>query len=272
MSYQFLPYALLLSTSTVASLFTVAFAWPRRKVPGAVPFIVLMFASTPWSTSNAPEMMGLDLSTKLFWADVQYVCYNTIAVGWFVMALYYAGQGSWRNRRRLALLLIIPVATVLRPERVAEFNPAAVDLFGAEFASAFDELPVHGTAGSFETRFWPIRDGLRRTKGHAAEAGMTQVIGEAPQPGLLLVDDHSLFLDGLRNVLDGKGFRILDKARNGWEAIEKTGIFRPDLVLMDVQMPECDGLMATRLPVAERPTPATGARTEARRGSRASLP
>jgi PAS domain S-box-containing protein len=113
MPYQFLPYAALLFASALLSLCTVAFAWPRRSVPGAVPFIVLMFASALWSTSNALEMMGLDLPTKLFWANVQYICYNTIAVGWLVMALYYTGQGRWLTRRRLALLLVVPILTVL---------------------------------------------------------------------------------------------------------------------------------------------------------------
>jgi PAS domain S-box-containing protein len=71
-----------------------------------------MFASALWSASNAFEMMGIDLPTKLFWANVQYICYNTIAVGWFVMALYYTGQGRWLTKRRLAMLLIVPAITV----------------------------------------------------------------------------------------------------------------------------------------------------------------
>jgi hypothetical protein len=72
-----------------------------------------MFASALWSTANAFELMGLDLPTKLFWANVQYVCYNTIAVGWFVMALYYTGQGRWLTPRRFALMLVVPIITVV---------------------------------------------------------------------------------------------------------------------------------------------------------------
>lgn len=70
---------------------------------------------------------------------------------------------------------------------------------------------------------------------------------------LLLVDDHALFLDGLRNLLSSNGFNVVAAARNGWEAIEKARVFRPDVILMDIQMPECDGLMATRLLKAELP-------------------
>ena len=55
-------------------------AWSRRTVPAAKPFIVMMATSVVWSISNALEMMGLDLGTKLFCANVQHICYNTIPV------------------------------------------------------------------------------------------------------------------------------------------------------------------------------------------------
>lgn len=70
---------------------------------------------------------------------------------------------------------------------------------------------------------------------------------------LLLVDDHALFLDGLKNLLVSKGFQVVATAKNGWEALEKVRVFQPDLVLMDIQMPDCDGLMATRLIKTELP-------------------
>jgi PAS domain S-box-containing protein len=84
-------------------------------------------------------------------------------------------------------------------------------------------------------------------------------IGEAPDRvntsklRLLLADDHALFLDGLQNLLNSKGFQIVATAKTGWEALEKARIFRPDLILMDIQMPDCGGLMATRLIKAELP-------------------
>jgi len=56
--YSFLSYSILLFLSATASLCFVAFAWPRKSMPGAVPYIVLMFASALWSASDAFEMMG----------------------------------------------------------------------------------------------------------------------------------------------------------------------------------------------------------------------
>jgi two-component system NarL family response regulator len=70
---------------------------------------------------------------------------------------------------------------------------------------------------------------------------------------VLLVDDHPLFLDGLKNLLTGRGVQVAGTARDGWEALEKARSLRPDVILMDIQMPGCDGLAATRLIKAEWP-------------------
>lgn len=64
---------------------------------------------------------------------------------------------------------------------------------------------------------------------------------------ILLADDHALFLDGLRNLLTVNGIQVVGIARNGMEALDKTLQLHPDLVLMDLRMPGCDGVTATRL-------------------------
>jgi DNA-binding NarL/FixJ family response regulator len=70
---------------------------------------------------------------------------------------------------------------------------------------------------------------------------------------ILLVDDHPLFLDGLKNLLIGRGLQVVGTAHNGLEGLEKARKLHPDVILMDVQMPVCDGLCATRLITAELP-------------------
>ena len=70
---------------------------------------------------------------------------------------------------------------------------------------------------------------------------------------VLLADDHALFRDGLRSLLEARGVEVLGEARNGREAIDQTRRLGPDVVLMDLDMPELDGLAATRLISAEQP-------------------
>jgi DNA-binding NarL/FixJ family response regulator len=65
---------------------------------------------------------------------------------------------------------------------------------------------------------------------------------------VLFADDHALFRQGMAELLDHQpDFRVVGEARDGLEAFEKTRQLRPDLVLMDVVMPRCDGIEATRL-------------------------
>ncbi len=65
---------------------------------------------------------------------------------------------------------------------------------------------------------------------------------------VVIVDDHLLTRAGLRAVLaDAPDFEIIGEARTGAAAVDISLSLRPDLVLMDVRMPEMDGLQATRV-------------------------
>jgi len=63
---------------------------------------------------------------------------------------------------------------------------------------------------------------------------------------ILLVDDHALLRDGLAGLLNAQpDFEVVGEAQDGAEAVERTAELMPDLVLMDVDMPHMDGLVAT---------------------------
>lgn len=70
---------------------------------------------------------------------------------------------------------------------------------------------------------------------------------------VLLVDDHRLLLEGLSNLLAAQGIQVAGVAHDGLEAIEQARALKPDVILMDIRMPNCDGLCATRRIIAEMP-------------------
>lgn len=70
---------------------------------------------------------------------------------------------------------------------------------------------------------------------------------------IVLADDHPLFRDGIRSLLQARGFQVVGEASNGHEALDQARRLRPDLVLMDIAMPGMDGLEATRLIKAQMP-------------------
>jgi DNA-binding NarL/FixJ family response regulator/signal transduction histidine kinase len=70
---------------------------------------------------------------------------------------------------------------------------------------------------------------------------------------VLLADDHPLFLDGLRNLLTARGVTVVGVARDGREAVAKARALRPDVAVLDLNMPGLDGLAATRAIKAELP-------------------
>ena len=60
---------------------------------------------------------------------------------------------------------------------------------------------------------------------------------------VLVADDHAVFRDGLRKLLEGAGdIEVVGEASNGNECIKMLGKFKPDILLLDLRMPEKDGL------------------------------
>lgn len=70
--------------------------------------------------------------------------------------------------------------------------------------------------------------------------------GSMEKAKILLVDDHALFLEGMRSFLTCSGFQVVATARNGSEAVLKYAMNQPDFVLMDIQLGTEDGIEVTR--------------------------
>jgi DNA-binding NarL/FixJ family response regulator len=70
---------------------------------------------------------------------------------------------------------------------------------------------------------------------------------------IIIADDHSLFREGLVSLLQTRGIEVIGEASSGAEAVDLTRCLKPDVVLMDLGMPDMGGLEATRLISAELP-------------------
>ena len=76
----------------------------------------------------------------------------------------------------------------------------------------------------------------------------------APDLRVLVVDDHRLFRDGLRDVLEEGGISIAGEADSGEEALKLAPALSPDVVIMDLKLPGISGAEATRRLLAAEPS------------------
>lgn len=77
---------------------------------------------------------------------------------------------------------------------------------------------------------------------------MTALASDTDELRVVIVDDQAMVRTGFRMILDAEpGITVVAEATNGREAVEVTRRHRPHVVLMDVRMPEMDGIEATRL-------------------------
>ena len=114
MKYQLVPNIWPLIASSFVTLLLGTYAFIRRRnAKGVYSFILSMLVLTIWSVTNALEMCGTDLNTKLFWANMQYLSYCSSPVALFTLCAEFSGYDRHDIRKKYIWLAILPTVILL---------------------------------------------------------------------------------------------------------------------------------------------------------------
>ena len=113
MPYHFTLNMLPLVFAAAISGALAVYTWRNRKTAGATPFAIMMFILFEWGISYILELAGANLETKILWELFKFVGVVATPVAWLVFAFEYTGRKTWINPRRLALLSIIPLTSII---------------------------------------------------------------------------------------------------------------------------------------------------------------
>lgn len=92
----------------------------------------------------------------------------------------------------------------------------------------------------------PVKQ-LQKEKALVSEKEALQK-GTGKRINILMADDHTIVREGIANILkENPLFNVIAQAENGVEAVEKAEMFKPDIVIMDINMPRLNGIEATRV-------------------------
>jgi PAS domain S-box-containing protein len=113
MQISYSPYMLLPLFAMLMALLLASRGWRYRREPLGRIFLVLMSGLAWWSMAVVLEYLSLDLAAKIFWMKMTYWGITLVPVAWLVFALQYTHRTKWVTRRNLAILVVIPIVTLI---------------------------------------------------------------------------------------------------------------------------------------------------------------
>ena len=113
MPYNFTLNLLPLAITAIIAIVLATYIWRNRNTIGAAPLAAMMFILFEWEVSYLFELAGTNLEIKLFWEFLRFIGVVSIPIAWLVFALEYTRRQTWFSTRRLGLLSILPVTTII---------------------------------------------------------------------------------------------------------------------------------------------------------------
>jgi len=139
-----------------------------------------------------------------------------------------------------------PAAAVDAPARVLTLAPVFFLRRGGRFdEERLESRSERGVRGRIPCAESTVKDGRGPAPAHSIGPGADRTEAVDESPLVLVVDDEVYSRYTVRCLLEREGYRV-ETAADGLEALEKVGAARPAIVIMDLNMPRCDGLEAAR--------------------------
>ncbi|MFT3895453.1 MAG: histidine kinase N-terminal 7TM domain-containing protein [Anaerolineales bacterium] len=113
MQYRFTPNMLPLVAAAALSGALAWYTWRNRRTAGAISLSLLLFILFEWNVSYIIHLAATELTLKVFWLNISFIGVVATPVAWMTFAFEYTGRKVWINARRLALLSIIPLTTII---------------------------------------------------------------------------------------------------------------------------------------------------------------
>jgi len=113
MSLIVTPYFVPMVAAIVVCLLVLMYAIRHRETTGSSAFIVLMGAVTLWQVAYMMWLLSLNPSVKVLFDKISYIGVVLVAPGWLWFSFQYSGEKKWMSPIRIAIVLIVPLITLL---------------------------------------------------------------------------------------------------------------------------------------------------------------